>query len=90
MNGNYIAQWCLDGDAQKIRDLLLTDHQRDIVLFIYNCTHAETTTHQVAEHFNISIQSASSVLNRIYKKTFYLRREPRKQLTGGYEMVYFK
>jgi predicted transcriptional regulator len=75
------------GNTEEIKNLLLTDHAISVVKWVDS--EREATSDQVAKKFNISIQSASQLLTKLYKKC-YLRREEIKQDSGGCQYNYFR
>jgi len=69
-----------------IREKLLTD--RDIDLFIeVECQEDGMTSSFLAEHWDITIQHASTVLKNLYEKG-YLKRKNIGAISGGDEYTY--
>lgn len=75
----------LNGESSKVRSVLLTQNQIDLVLFIN--LRGKTTASDIARIKNLSIQNASTKLAVLHKKG-YLERNTRSAESGGIEHYY--
>jgi len=73
------------GRSAEIRALLLTDNQLELAMKVDEGE--VTTAAQLADKMDISIQNASSKLNRLYVAG-YIDRFTRSSDSGGIEHVY--
>ena len=71
--------------AEEVRDIMLSDSQARVLLVIRQ--RESVTARWIAKRYDISIQSASSVLHRLYQKGYLCRRQE-PQESGGYEYEY--
>jgi len=69
-----------------VRELLLTDAA--IQLYVFCRSRDGTSSHHVSTVFNVSIQSASARLKRLYT-IGYLTRKQLTAESGGVEYVYY-
>ena len=85
INKRYIQDIVLAGKGDEIRKLLLTLQQIELVRMV---SAAECiTTSQLAEWKKISVQNASSKLNRLYDAG-YLSKITVSAPSGGIEHIY--
>lgn len=75
------------GDA--MRDVVISASQVQTVVIVKDLTKSgvEVTSSELANQLSISVQSASSRLEKLYNKK-YLKRYSRLQPSGGQEYVY--
>ena len=81
-----IRRASLSGRNKEIKALLISGQGLKAYHFIFD--KREATSSEVASHFNLSPQHASTMLHKLYKQ-MYLRRSERAQESGGYEWVYY-
>ena len=86
MDGSEIRRMSLAGYNKQIKSLLISKQGKEAYQYIRD--KREVTTRQVADHFDISIQHASTMLDKLYKQ-LYLRRDQLIQESGGHEWRYF-
>lgn len=84
--GGMIRRYSLAGCNDEIRKMLISEKAREVWFWINDKRHA--TPSEVADHFDLSAQHASTMLNKLYKQ-MYLRRHEQRQDSGGYEWVYY-
>jgi len=80
-----IRKQVMAGDSNAIRDLLLTVAQIKLVKWV--AANDVSTAAQLAQRLGVSIQNASSKLNRLYRAG-YLERLTTSAESGGIEFVY--
>ncbi len=80
-----IREMVLKRNSTKIRELLLNDQQIDLISKV-NLS-GTMTARQLANDLDLSIQNASSKLNRLYSSG-YLSRKVDSAASGGIECVY--
>ena len=86
MNMCDVRNMSLAGKNKEIRAILISKQGLDIYRFIFD--KREATTREVADHFGISIQHASTTLDKLFKQ-LYLRRDQHTHKSGGKEYNYF-
>lgn len=86
MDRDAIRDMSLAGRNKEIQSLLISRQGREFYRFIFD--KREATTREVADHFDVSIQHASTTLDKLYKQ-LYLRRDQHTHESGGKEYNYF-
>ena len=86
MDDCAIRNASLAGNNKRIRELLISKQGREFYRFIFD--KREATTRDVADHFCVSIQHASTTLAKLYRQQ-YLRRDQWVHETGGKEWNYY-
>ena len=81
-----IRAYSLAGLNSEVRKYLISDSARKVWKWVFDVRKA--TASEVSGEFDISIQHASGILNKLYKLQ-YLRRDENPQASGGYEWVYY-
>lgn len=72
-------------ERELVKELMLTEYQLTVVEFVE--LYEEVTTADIVKWQECSIQSASAILSRL-KTSGWLKREERKDPTGGILFVY--
>ena len=86
LNKKAIRKLVMEGRSDEVRDLLLCDSQ---VVIVQSIKHfGIITASQLADDLCVSIQNASSKLNKL-AKSGYLTRKSRTAESGGIEFVYW-
>jgi len=85
INEKTLRKQILAGNGSDIRALLLTKQQRYLVYHIRK--QGNVTTVEIAKHKGVSVQNASSKLQKLYLKG-YLKRDALTADSGGIKYVY--
>lgn len=70
-----------------LKRIVISKPQVKVVLFVKDCGFGSATARDLAYHLNISVQSASGRLNKLWSRG-WLKREERAAETGGIEHRY--